>query len=161
MIVSDSSPIINLGKQGFLELLKKCFGKVIVPKAVFTEIMKREDSIEAKSFEKGINEKWIIVEEVGINPVIETDNVGIGEKEAISLVAKMDCLLLIDDDNGKKYASILNIESHRTIFVVFLSVLKKFINKEKAKKLFEDMVKEGFYVSTELYAEFLNLLERI
>ena len=73
----------------------------------------------------------------------------------------MDCLLLIDDDNGKKYASILDIESHRTIFVVFLSVLKKFINKEKAKKLFEDMVKEGFYVSTELYAEFLNLLERI
>ena len=175
MIVSDSSPIINLGKQGFFELLKKCFGKVIVPKAVFAEIMKKEDSIEAKAFEKGINEKWIIVEEVGftISLTSELENkVSLASfcaipiksrasKEAISLVAKMDCLLLIDDDNGKKYASILNIESHRTIFVVFLSVLKKFINKEKAKKLFEDMVKEGFYVSTELYAEFLNLLERI
>ena len=73
----------------------------------------------------------------------------------------MNYLLLMDDDNAKKYASILNIESHGTIFVIFLSVLKKFINKERAKKLFEDMMKEGFYVSTELYAEFLNLLEKI
>ena len=125
MIASDSSPIINLGKQGFLELLKKCFGKVIVPKAVFVEIMKRENSTEAKSFEKGINERWIIVERVDISPVIETKNLGIGEKEAVSLAAKMNYLLLMDDDNAKKYASILNIESHGTIFVIFLSVLKK------------------------------------
>ena len=161
MIVSNSSPIINLGKQGVLELLEKCFKKVILPKSVFLEIMEKEESSEFKSLQKAIDEKWSIVESVEIDKAIDTKNLGQGEKEAISLAARKKCLLLIDDDNARKYASILNLESHGTIFVIYLSVLKGFLDKNKAKDIFENMIKDGFYVSTEVYAEFLNLLEKI
>lgn len=161
MIVSDSSPIISLGKQGALDLLRKCFVKVFIPKEVLGEVMEKEESAEARSLEKAIDDGWIIVREIKIDKAIDTKNLGKGEKEAISLAAELGHTLLIDDDNAKRYASILGVEGHGILFVIYLSVLKKFIDKSKAKKMLEDMIRDGFYVSTDLYSEFLNLLDRI
>ncbi|MDP4039314.1 MAG: DUF3368 domain-containing protein [Candidatus Pacearchaeota archaeon] len=161
MIVSNTSPIIVLGKQGVLELLKNCFGKVIIPQEVYNEIIKKEDSLETISLKKGIEEKWIIIEETAINPIINTDNLGKGEKEAVSLAAKKKSILLIDDDNARKYASLLRVECRGTIYVLFLAVLKKIMDKIEAKEIFDNIVIEGFYVSTEVYSGFLSMLERL
>jgi uncharacterized protein len=161
MIVSNSSPIITLGKLGVLDLLRKCFSEIHIPKSVFSEIMEKEESAEAKSLEKAVNDGWIFIHGVEVDKAIETRNLGQGEKEAISLAEKMKCMLLIDDDGAKRYASILDVESHGTLFVFYLSAMKRFIDKEKAKALFEGMIKDGFYISTDVYAEFLNLLDEI
>lgn len=161
MIVSNASPIINFGKQGSLELLKKCFGKIIISKAVYFEINLKKESIEAKSLEKAISDKWIIVEEIEVNSLLNIQNLGNGEKEAISLASKRGRILLIDDNNAKKYASLLNVECHGTIWAIYICVLKKFLNKNEARKLLEEMISDGFYISTEIYADFINLLDTL
>ena len=161
MIVSNSSPIIILGKQGILELLKRCFKKVIIPKSAYEEIMQKKDSTEVIALNKAINDGWIIVKEIDINSILQTKNIGQGEKEAISLAAKYKSILFIDDDIAKKYASLLNVECHGALYVVYLSVLKRFINKQQAKNIFENMIKDGFYVSTEIYAKFLEFLDKL
>ncbi|MBI2449401.1 DUF3368 domain-containing protein [Candidatus Pacearchaeota archaeon] len=158
MIVSNSTPIINFGRQGKLDILRRCFDKIFIPKSVYDEIMQKKESPEAIILDKSINEKWTIVEDIAINPLLNTMSLGKGEKEAISLALQKKCELLIDDDYAKAYAKILNVESHGSFYVLYLACLKKIIDKEEAKNIFGGMIREGFYVSIELYSRFLELL---
>ena len=159
MIVADSSPLINLGKQGALFLLRKCFRSVIIPNHVYDEVTGLKNSPEAAVLEKAIREKWISVEKATVNPFLHTKKLGQGEKEAISLAVKCKAILLVDDDNAKSYASILGVESHGTLYALYTAYLRKFISKEETIRLFKSMIANGFYISTFLYSRFFELLE--
>lgn len=158
MIVANSSPIIILAKQGMLELLKKCFGKVIIPKSVNDEIMQKKGSPETTALEEAIKSKWIVVKGITIIPALDTKNIGEGEKEAISLAHKHKTLLIIDDDLAKKYASIFGVTAHGTLFVLYLTYIKKLIDKADVITALEGMIADGFYISPELYSRFFDLL---
>ncbi|MEK6869760.1 MAG: DUF3368 domain-containing protein [Nanoarchaeota archaeon] len=161
MIASNSTPIIVLGKQGMLTLLKECFKKVIIPESVYYEIMHEENSPEAAALKKAISDEWLRVEKITINRFLQTKNIGLGEKEAISLALKHKGPLLIDDDNSKAYASMMGLESHGTLYVVYLSKAKKLISKEEAINIIDAMIEDGFYVSTQIYSKFLELLNSL
>lgn len=161
MIVSNASPIIYFGKQGKLDILKKCFKEVLIPKEVYDEIICKKESHEVIALEKAINENWIKIKKTKILNILNTKNLGKGEKEAISLAYKNKTILLLDDDSAKAYASILNIESRGSLYILFISCKKHIIKKEEAKNIFENMIRDGFYVSTDLYAEFFRLLEDV
>ncbi|MBI2541881.1 DUF3368 domain-containing protein [Candidatus Woesearchaeota archaeon] len=161
MIVADSSPIIALAKQGMLDLLKKCFGKVFIPNTIYMEVMRKKGSPEAVSLEEALNSKWVVVEKVEVIPHLDTKNIGQGEKEAISLAFKHKSILLIDDDSAKKYASIFGIEAHGTFFVIYLATAKKLIAAADARNALKGMISDGFYISSELYSRFLELLESL
>ncbi len=161
MIVSNATPLINFGKQGVLNILKKCFDKIIIPNAVYNEIIMKRDNPEVIALMKAIEEKWIMIENIGINPILATKNLGEGEKEAISLAVKYKSILLIDDDSAKSYANIFGVETHGSIYIIYLACIKRHLQKEEARKILDSMIKEGFYVSTEVYSRFLELLENI
>jgi len=161
MIASNSSPIIILAKQGLLDLLEKCFKKVIIPQSVYDEVMNKNGTPEAIALGKAIEEKWISVQKVEIIANLETKNIGQGEKESISLAHKHNCILIIDDDASKKYASIFGVEAHGTFYVIYLACTKKLISKTKAKNILEGMIADGFYVSSEFYSKFISLLEKL
>lgn len=161
MIVSNSSPLIVLGKQGVLSLLKRCFGKVLIPKKVYDEVSVKKDSPEAAALNKAIVEGLVVVENVAINRMLFTEKMGQGEKEAISLADKHKAVLLIDDDSAKSYASVLGVEAHGTLYVIFLACSRKFITKEEATNILDGMTASGFYISTELYSRFAALLKSL
>lgn len=161
MIVVNSSPIIILAKQGLLELINKCFKKAIIPQSVYEEVMYKSDTPEAIALSKAIEEKWISIEKVEIIPKLETKNIGQGEKEAISLAHKHNFMLIIDDDLSKKYASIFGVEAHGTFYVVYLACAKKIIDKTEARNILEGMITDGFYVSSEFYSRFIELLDSL
>ena len=158
MIVVNTSPIITFGKQGKLDLLKQCFGKIKIPESVYREVMEKKDSVESIVLERAISENWIEVENVEINKSLNTKNLGKGEKEAITSALKNKCVVLIDDDSAKQYASILDVEAHGSLYVLYAAYMKNIIKKEEAKRIFEAMIRDGFYVSTDVYAKFLELL---
>jgi len=158
MIVADSSPIIVLAKHGRLALLKGCFNEVIIPKSVHEEIMQKKDGPEVIDLNRAIKGKWVIVEEASVIPMLVTKNIGPGEKDAISLASKHKSLLLVDDDSAKKYASIFGVEAHGSFFVIYLACMKNLIKKEDAISILERMMTDGFYISSELYAKFFELL---
>lgn len=161
MIVCDSSPLIMLAKEGLLSLLKKCFQKAVIPKSVYEEVTQKRNSTEVIALEKAIKEGWAVVEEVEDSPAIKTNVLNLGERDAISLAAKHKSMLLIDDDSAKKYASLLNVESHGTLFVIYLACIRKFIEKEEAIDALEDMIAEGFYISTNVYRRFIEAISSI
>lgn len=98
MIVSNATPLINFGREGVLDILRACFDNIVIAKEVYNEIMQKKDSLEAFAFKEAIDGGWIIIEDVEINPLLKTENLGKGEKEAISLAKKKKALLLVDDD---------------------------------------------------------------
>ncbi len=161
MIVSNSSPIIVFGKQGRLELLKECFGKVIIPESVHQEILRKGESHEAAAVKKATNAKWLIVEKAEVSALLITEKIGQGEKEAISLAVKHKIQLLIDDDFAKTYASILGVEAHGTLYIIYISCFRDFITKNEAKGILNDMIEGSFYISTELYSKFFDLLNSL
>ena len=158
-MISNSSPIIVLGKQGLLGILKECFDKILIPKEVYNEIMIEKGGVEALALKRAINEKWILIEEIEVNSVLDSESLGKGEKEAISLACKKKSTLLIDDNNARKYAALLGVECHGTLYVLYLAFLRRIIDKERARKILESIIREGFYVSTDVYARFLEMLE--
>ena len=105
--------------------------------------------------------KLIIVEDVEVHPILKTQNLGQGEKEAISLAVKHRSPLIIDDDSAKKYASIFGIEAHGTLYIIYLACRKKLIEKDDSINDLRDMIKDGFYISAEVYNRFLELLENL
>ena len=158
MIVSNSSPIIMLTKQGMLDIMRKCFGKVIIPKSVYDEVAQKEGSPELIALDKAIRDRWIAVEKVMVASALETKKLGKGEKEAISLAVKHKCTLIIDDDSAKAYASIFGIDAHGTLYVLYLAYKKKIIDHDNAMNAMEGMAVGGFYISNDVYTRFFDLL---
>ena len=156
MIVTNTSPIIALGRLGVLGLLAKCFKQVIIPEGVYQETTIRKGSPEAIALDKAVKEKWVVVESVTVNPFLLTDKLGSGEKEAISLAAKRKAMLLLDDDTAKAYASVLGVQAHGTLYVIYLSVLKNFVSQAAAIEILDAMIANGFYISTDVYSKFVS-----
>lgn len=147
-----------LGKQGRLELLKKCFNTIMISKNIYEEIRKKAQTPEFIALEKAIREKWILVENAAISRVLQTKNIGQAEKETISLAKEHKAKALIDDETAKKFALLLRVEIHGTLYAIYLAYTKGVIGKEDAKNILKTMIKDGFYISTEVYARFLELL---
>ncbi|RJX17016.1 MAG: hypothetical protein C4570_08820 [Ammonifex sp.] len=61
-VVSDAGPLITLGRAGYLWLLSALFGKVVIPKAVYAEVVEKgEKRAGSKKFQEA---SWLDVREV-------------------------------------------------------------------------------------------------
>ena len=161
MIVADSSPLIVLGKVGKLELLRRCFKCIVIPKGVYEEITKKKGSPEVIALEQACKEGWVSVEKTAINTMLDTQNISKGEKEAISLAIKYKSIVILDDDSAKQYAAVLGVESHGTLYVLYVCCAKKILNKKDAIKVLDEMMHNGFYISHDIYLRFVELLDSI
>lgn len=159
MIVVNTSPLILLGKQGMLSLLKQCFGQAMIPASVSEEILKKKESPEALAMKQAVCEGWLCVEETAVLPFLsQTTSLGKGEQEAISLAQQHQCVLIIDDDLAKTFAGVVGVEAHGTLSVLLLAVKKRYMTSTQARILVEAMMHEGLYLSTDVYAEFCTLV---
>ena len=156
IVVSNTSPIINLAAVGQLDLLRQLYGKVIIPQAVYHEITVigagQPGAMEVQTLE------WIETKQVtnrALVMVLQTE-LDEGEAEAIALAIELRAgLLLLDERRGRAVASRLGIR-----FVGLLGVLIEAKQKgyhPAVKPVLDDLVtKAGFWVSQQLYARVLQ-----
>ena len=151
IVVSNTSPIINLAAIHKLDLLEKHFGKIIIPRAVFNEI-----TIKGRG-EPGDNEvrtsDWFQVIDLKNIPFLTVlrRDLDEGEAESIALAVELKAdLLLIDEYDARRIASKLKLR-----FIGLLGVLVKSKNRGYIKKVkpLMNMLKEqaGFWIDDELY----------
>ncbi len=114
-VVFDTGFISSLFKINRLNLVKKLFNvkAISIPNAVLIELTKARFfkgflSIIAPNYEGITDDRWIIVE--GSNPIDDTD-LGMGEREAISLALSRGAVLLIDDHAAKEKAIEMGVEA--------------------------------------------------
>ncbi len=112
IVVSDTTPIISLLKVNRLDLLKKLYGSVLIPRAVFNELTSNNDyQTEAEIISQSDfvechdvrNTQALII----LQAVTPLD---LGESEAIILAQERQAdVLLMDEAKGRKVAQQLNI----------------------------------------------------
>ena len=98
VVIADSSCLIGLSKIGQLDLLRQLFGQVLIPKAVYHEVVVRGANRPGAS--EVATAGWIEVCEIKDQLALRTLKLtlGVGESEAIILASERSANFLILDD---------------------------------------------------------------
>ena len=107
VVIADTGPLIALARIGRLDLLRRLYGRIVVPPTVHTELAVDSNRPGAKVLAGALATGWIVVEMVE-DPSVrwEMDQLlDPGEAEAIALAEQNDTrFLLIDDARGRRIA---------------------------------------------------------
>jgi predicted nucleic acid-binding protein len=147
-VVSDATAITTLLKAGEEQLLKTLFGKVIVSQAVQDELL---------AFHPQLPDFVLLRPMTGKYPVPETETLGRGEAEAITLAFELSAdLLLTDDRKARQTAERLGLKCSG---LLGLLVRAKDLGKIASVKSKIEMLQSrgGLYLSEEVIAEALKL----
>jgi uncharacterized protein len=157
IIVSDTSPIINLAMIGQLHILPALFGKVVIPEKVFEEItLKGADMPGADEIKKAT---WVEVKACSNQELIQALSLQVdpGEAEAIALAMELPAQLpLIDERIGRQVAKGFHLPIMGLLGVLRIAKEKNLI--PQIKPLLDQMIQLArFRISNELYEEILRL----
>ena len=110
IVVSDTSPILNLARIGRLELLVSLYEQVLIPPAVSAELAASRS--EAFPAIDAASVSWLILSTpADQDRVLELRNdLDAGEAEAIVLAVERNAeLLLVDERRGRRIAEALGL----------------------------------------------------
>jgi predicted nucleic acid-binding protein len=156
LVISNSSPIMNLAIIGQLHLVQELFGEIIIPKEVWFELI-----LEGKG-KPGTNEiekvKWIKVEEVKNNNLVKmlTKDLDVGESAAIALaIEKKADLLLLDETDARNLAEFYNLTKTGVIGIL-MKAKKRSLIKEIKPMLEKLRIHAHFWIKPDLYDAILS-----
>ncbi|MBI2208816.1 hypothetical protein HYU50_04955 [Candidatus Woesearchaeota archaeon] len=154
-MISNATALICLSKINKLDLLKKVYSSILIPPAVKTEVL-----IEGK---EGYSAIYNAIKSGWIKVVAPKSNInlglGAGENQAISLAIERKDSIILDDSFAIKAARALNVPVIRTTTVIFTAFRKKFINKAQALDILNQLIENGYYISTKDYAVLISRLK--
>ncbi len=158
IIISDTSCIINLAQVGELELLPKIFNEIVIPQAVYDEIvLKGNNRAGAHEIKQAT---WIKIKQHTNKTLYQELRADLdeGEAEAITLAIELKAdLLIIDEDKGRRIA-----ESKHLNYTGLLGVLIRAKQKgllTEVKPVLDNLIQKAkFRISSELYKEVLMLV---
>ncbi len=113
LVVSNTSPILNLAIIGQLELIRQQFGQVQIPLAVLSELKVQEERPGSKEILAAVDTGWIEVQEVfsQLSVQLLQQVLDQGESEAITLAIDLKAdRILLDERDGRKIAKSLGLK---------------------------------------------------
>ena len=165
--ILNATPLIYLGKKRKTELLRPIFEEAIIPVEVEREITRIEESPEAAQLRKAIHEGWIRVRQPSedrkrhiINLFSEIDE---GEAAVIAVALEdEESTVIIDDAEARVAAEYFRLDVHGTLYVILEAYRRSILkSKKEVISIVNNMIKRGFYLSTEVYARLLSFLEEL
>ncbi|MGE0084687.1 MAG: hypothetical protein AB7S75_09715 [Desulfococcaceae bacterium] len=117
-VIADSSCLIGLCRAGKLEILHKVFTKIIIPEAVYHEVVimgkGRAGSDEVKHAD------WIEKRKVKNELAVRTLRLHLGSGESEAIVLAEECkakFVILDDLNARQRAAFLKLSVIGTVAV--------------------------------------------
>ena len=146
--VVNASPLIILFKSGLADLLPKLFAEVVVPEAVWREVMAGGESDEATSQLPSVS--WLRREATQtIAPGVLIWNLGDGESEVLSFaLARPEHRALVDDHAARSCARTLGIRPLGTGGALVLAKKRGLIKSVSAE--LEKLRDAGLWLSNEM-----------
>jgi len=106
VVVSDSGPLIALGRLDLLSLLPALFAQVQVPQEVLDECLARPDNADAVRIRSAVSQTWLTLCEA--TPIVK-DGLDLGERAAIARALEIGAGLLADDRAARQHAESLGL----------------------------------------------------
>ena len=157
IVVSDASPIINLAQIDMLFLLPKLYGQIMIPPAVYEEIViKGENEPGADEIKNAV---WVFVKNCENIELLnelraELDD---GEAEAIVLSIELKAdRILMDEQMGRHKALSLNLRPIGVLGILIKAKQERLI--KNIKPYVDRLIQEAhFFIHPNLYSEVLKL----
>ena len=154
-IIFNSSPLINLAKINCLNLIEEIYNKIIIPEAVYSEVVD-----DASTKYKGEFSKIASLTEENVIEIKSVENrefvrafrtrLDLGEAEVLSLALEINTdLVVIDEMEAREIADDFNLRK-----TGFLGILLKADEKElidSGINLLDEAVNKDFHISDKLY----------
>ena len=153
-VVVNSTPLIILGNIDGLKILQELYGEIIIPRAVFEEVTNKDDDAKLKLSQ---NLSWIKVLEVQdkSNRKMYQAKLHDGEVEVMMLSNEISAdLLIIDDNAAKKTAKFLGFTVTGTLGVILKAKFEGIV--PQVKPIVDEMLRQGFYISSKLIETILK-----
>ena len=157
-VICNSSPLINLSKVGKLSILQKLFRTIIIPVAVYNELIndvaEKEGSNEIAEL---IKNKVIIIKEVNDKNLVKAlrNDLDYGESEVIALALEIGAdLLIIDELDARKKAELYNLPKTGFIGLLIKAHSLKYI--DNFIELLDIAIEKGFWINRKLYQRIIN-----
>jgi len=163
--VADASSLIHPAKvPRFWKLMKETFEEILIPEAVWKEILKGKEimSPDVPVIEEAIKAGWIKVRKLKSKARL-AEGLGEGEKEAIALMKehgrKVDWLL-IDDKIASTRARLMGLSVRSAMYLLIYWERKGMTKESQSLQMLDDMVKADYYLSSEDYVAVKELITR-
>jgi predicted nucleic acid-binding protein len=151
VVVADSGPLIALATIGHLELLRRLHREVLVPQAVYGEVV--GTSASRPGAQQVAAAGWL--ERVAVDPPPDPlllEALGLGEAEAIALaIRRGGALILIDEAQGRRVAQTIYRLPVRGI-VGTLAKAKEQQLVSAVRPLLEMLIRNGYRLAPSLVA---------
>jgi len=152
-VISNSSPLINLAIIGRLSLLQVLYGKVLVPQAVWREVVEdAQGKRGAEDVERARTEGWIEVVTVRDSPLLPLlrRDLDDGEAEAIAwAIQEAADVILLDESDARDIAAFYALRKTGVVGILMRAKLQGHIAslREELEKL---RTSAGFWIANEL-----------
>ena len=159
-VICNASPLIALSNISKIELLKGLFQKIIIPQAVYQEVVEEGKNRPGALEVKNAIGKWIEVYKVKNLNEVEALRAILdkGESEVIVLAQEINAdLLILDNREPRIFAKHLGFKVIGTIGILLLAYKKGLLNNPMPKIL--ELREKGFYISTKLLEEIKKQLK--
>ena len=155
-VIVNATPIIALSGINQLDLLNKLFDEVIIPYAVYEEVVikgaKKTGAINLQ------NANWIKIERVTspktINPLLLGLDQGELEVIQLGLLINPD-YVIIDEKLGRKIAQAMGLSVKGTLGILLAGFYAGYLSKQETLDLSQQLVNHGIRLS----AYVLNLIQ--
>jgi predicted nucleic acid-binding protein len=148
-VVVNTTPLIALSHVGQIDILKKIYGEILIPKAVYNELSAKPNSICKIAVDNA--KDWILIKEIQNHMAKSMYKTQLheGEVEVMILAQEVNAdLVIIDDANAKKHAKYLKLPVTGTLGVLIKAKQNGYV--DKLKPILQMMVENGIYISQDL-----------
>jgi predicted nucleic acid-binding protein len=159
IVVSDTSPVLNLARIGRLDLLQLLYHQVLIPSSVYRELTTSKKDLPPAVDLASL--PWLIVAAAKDQDRVRElrEELDPGEAEAIVLAIERRAeLLLVDERRGRRTATAAGLTVTGLLGVVARAKQAGLI--DLAKPVLDELIHVArFWIGPELYAEVLAQLE--
>ncbi|MGB9662060.1 MAG: DUF3368 domain-containing protein [Moorellaceae bacterium] len=160
MVVSDATVLIGLSRIGFLWLLKRLWGTVAIPEAVYQEVMTGSPGSEEVA--KAVAAGWLRVEKVKDWKMVALLQAGLrgrGECECIVLAQEIGAkAVLTDDKKARKAVEASSIAAVGTLGLLVQAAKEGILKKEEALAVVENLTRTDFRLSRAVVGKAVELI---
>jgi predicted nucleic acid-binding protein len=158
IIVSDTTAIIVLSKIERLDLIFNVFEKIYIPRAVYEEIIKKDDKV-SKNIKSNSKIEIKNISNIELYNKLRIQKLDYGESEAITLAKELNLALLIDEKDGRKIALKENLNIVGMLGIIRHNFRNNNLSYNEMLEIIDNMKRVGFRLNLNFLNTFLQKLK--